>query len=37
MVTAIAALETGVTNTTERINDNGPYPAANHPARRLAK
>lgn len=32
MVTAIAALETGVTNTTERINDNGPYPAANHPA-----
>lgn len=32
MVTAIAALETGVTNTTEKINDNGPYPAANHPA-----
>ena len=25
MVTAIAALETGATNTTERINDNGPY------------
>ena len=25
MVTAIAALESGVTNTTERINDNGPY------------
>ena len=32
MVTAIAALETGVTNPTERINDNGPYPAAHHPA-----
>ena len=32
MVTAIAALETGVTNTTEKINDNGPYPAAHHPA-----
>lgn len=25
MITAIAALETGVTNTTERINDSGPY------------
>lgn len=25
MVTAIAALESGVTTTTERINDNGPY------------
>ncbi len=32
MITAIAALETGVTNTTERINDTGPYPAAHHPA-----
>ena len=32
MVTAIAALETGVTNPTERINDNGPYPAAHRPA-----
>ena len=32
MVTAIAALETGTTNTTERINDNGPYPAAHNPA-----
>jgi len=32
MITAIAALETGVTNTTERINDSGPYPAAHHPA-----
>ncbi len=32
MVTAIAALETGVTNTVEKINDNGPYPAANRPA-----
>ena len=32
MITAIAALETGVTNTTEKINDNGPYPAAHHPA-----
>lgn len=32
MVTAIAALETGVTNTTEKINDNGRYPAANRPA-----
>ena len=32
MVTAIAALETGVTNTQERINDNGPYPAAHNPA-----
>ncbi len=32
MVTAIAALESGATNTTERINDNGPYPAAHHPA-----
>lgn len=31
MITAIAALETGVTTTTERINDNGPYPAAHHP------
>lgn len=31
MVTAIAALETGVTTTTEKINDNGPYPAAHHP------
>ena len=25
MITAIAALETGVTNTVEKINDNGPY------------
>lgn len=25
MVTAVAALESGVTNTTEKINDNGPY------------
>lgn len=25
MITAIAALETGVTNTKEKINDNGPY------------
>ena len=32
MITAIAALETGVTTTTEKINDNGPYPAAHHPA-----
>ena len=32
MVTAIAALETGVTSTKERINDNGPYPAAHKPA-----
>lgn len=32
MITAIAALETGVTNPTEKINDNGPYPAAHHPA-----
>lgn len=32
MVTAIAALETGVTNTSERINDSGRYPAAHHPA-----
>ena len=32
MVTAIAALETGVTTPTERINDNGPYPAAHKPA-----
>jgi len=32
MITAIAALETGVTNPTERINDNGPYPAAHKPA-----
>ena len=32
MVTAIAALETGVTNPKERINDNGPYPAAHKPA-----
>lgn len=32
MITAIAALETGVTTTTEKINDNGRYPAANHPA-----
>ncbi len=31
MVTAIAALETGVTNTSERINDSGPYPAAHNP------
>lgn len=31
MVTAIAALETGVTNTSEKINDNGPYPAAHNP------
>ena len=32
MVTAIAALETGVTNTSEKINDSGRYPAAHHPA-----
>ena len=32
MVTAIAGLETGVTTTTERINDSGPYPAAHKPA-----
>ena len=32
MVTAIAGLETGVTTTKERINDNGPYPAAHNPA-----
>ena len=32
MITAIAALETGVTNPTERINDSGPYPAAHRPA-----
>ena len=32
MVTAIAALETGVVNATDKINDNGPYPAAHHPA-----
>ena len=32
MITAIAALETGVVSTTEKINDNGPYPAAHHPA-----
>lgn len=32
MITAIAALETGVTNVSEKINDNGPYPAAHHPA-----
>ena len=32
MVTAIAGLETGVTNVNERINDNGPYPAAHRPA-----
>lgn len=32
MVTAIAALETGVTNPNERINDSGPYPAAHHPS-----
>lgn len=31
MITAIAALETGVTNTSEKINDSGPYPAAHHP------
>ena len=31
MVTAIAALETGVTNTKERINDIGVYPAAHEP------
>lgn len=32
MITAIAALETGVTSTTEKIDDNGPYPAAHNPA-----
>ena len=32
MITAIAGLETNVINTAERINDNGPYPAATHPA-----
>lgn len=32
MITAIAALETGYTTTTERINDNGRYPAAHRPA-----
>lgn len=32
MITAIAALETGVTNPGERINDSGPYPAAHHPS-----
>ncbi len=31
MITAIAALETGVTNPYEKINDNGPYPAAHNP------
>ena len=31
MVTAIAALESGVVSTTEKINDNGPYPAAHNP------
>lgn len=32
MVTAVAALETGVTNPNEKINDSGPYPAAHHPS-----
>ena len=32
MVTAVAGLESGVTTTTERINDSGPYPAAHRPA-----
>lgn len=32
MITAIAGLETGVTTTTEKINDSGPYPAAHNPA-----
>lgn len=32
MVTAVAALETGVTNTKEKIDDNGPYPAGHNPA-----
>ena len=32
MITAIAALESGVVGTTEKINDSGPYPAAHHPA-----
>lgn len=31
MVTAVAALESGVTNTTEKIDDNGPYPMPNTP------
>ncbi len=31
MITAIAALETGVTDPYEKINDNGPYPAAHNP------
>lgn len=29
MITAVAALESGVTNTSERINDNGKYPLPN--------
>ena len=32
MITAIAGLETHAISTTDRINDNGPYPAATHPA-----
>lgn len=32
MVTAIAGLETGVIGINDKINDNGPYPAATHPA-----
>lgn len=32
MITAVAALESGVTNTTEKINDNGRYPAGHQPA-----
>jgi len=35
MVTAIAALEEGVTNTTERINDNGKFPLNGVPWERL--
>lgn len=31
MVTAVAALEEGYTNTTERINDNGQYPTGGDP------
>ncbi len=31
MVTAIAGLETGVTTTSEKINDTGVYPRAHHP------
>ena len=32
MITAVAALESGATNTTEKIDDNGPYPAGHNPA-----